>query len=252
VEKMTDFEPKIVAFLCNWCAYAGADLAGVSRLQYPSNIRPIRVMCSGRVDPLFIIRAFKQGCDGILVAGWHFGDCHYLEGNVQAEKKIRLTQKLLDIAGIGKDRLHLAWVSSAEAQRFAEVTTTATTVIKNLGKFEPQAFALELSAAEMTLGGEALRWLVGKEVKLTTGGDVYGRKWDTQEYEAVVDGMLEREYQKNLIYQAIKAGYTSVRDICKEVGLELKVASCLMADLEKAKMVEFKCMEDHKPVFTAL
>jgi F420-non-reducing hydrogenase iron-sulfur subunit len=249
---MADFEPKIVAFLCNWCAYAGADLAGVSRLQYPSNMRPLRVMCSGRVDPLFIIKAFKEGSDGVLVAGWHFGDCHYLEGNVQAEKKIRLTQKLLDIAGIGKDRLHLAWVSSAEAQRFVEVTTSTIDIVKGLGKFDPKAFALALSAAEMTLGGEALRWLVGKEVKLTTSGDVYGREWDAERYESVMDAMLEREYYKNLIYQAVKEGCTSVRDICNRVGLELKKVSYLLADLEKTNQIEFKCMEDRKPVFAAL
>jgi predicted transcriptional regulator len=132
-----------------------------------------------------------------------------------------------------------------------EVTTTATTVIKNLGKFDPQVFASELSAAEMTLGSEALRWLVGKEVKLTTGGDVYGRKWDTQEYESVIDGMLEREYLKNLIYQAIKEGCKSVRDVSQRLGLEIKKVSYLLADLEKTNRVEFKCMEDRKPVFAA-
>jgi hypothetical protein len=163
-----------------------------------------------------------------------------------------LTQKLLDITGIGKDRLHLAWVSSAEAQRFVDVVTQTTATVKGLGKFDPQVFALALSAAEMTLGGEALRWLVGKEVKLTTSGDVYGRKWDTERYESVLDAMLEREYYKNLIYQAVKDGCTSVRDICKKVGLELQKASSLLADLEKTNRVKFKCMEDRKPVFSAL
>jgi len=104
----------------------------------------------------------------------------------------------------------------------------------------------------MTLGGEALRWLVGKEVKLTTAGDVYGHKWDTARYESVMDGILEREYHINLIYQAIKEGCTSVRDISKIVGLELKTVSYLLADLEKTNRVEFKCMEDRKPVFAAL
>ena len=159
---------------------------------------------------------------------------------------------MLDITGIGKDRLHLAWVSSAEAQRFAEITTTTTTVIKHLGKFDPKAFALELFAAEMTLGGEALRWLVGKEVKLTTEGDVYGRKWETERYESVIDAILEREYHKNLIYQAVKEGCTSVRDIRKMIGLELNKVSYLLADLEKTNMIEFTGMEDRKPVFSVL
>ena len=163
-----------------------------------------------------------------------------------------MTQKLLDIAGIGKGRLHLAWVSSAEAQRFAEVATHTTTTVKDLGKFDPQAFSSALSAAETTLGGEDLRWLVGKEVKLTTSGDVYGRKWETARYESVIDAMLEREYYKNLIYQAVKEGCTSVRDISKMVGLELQKVSYLLADLEKTNQVEFKCMEDRKPVFATL
>jgi F420-non-reducing hydrogenase iron-sulfur subunit len=249
---MGDFEPKIVAFLCNWCAYAGADLAGVSRLQYPPSIRTIRVMCSGRVDPLFVLEAFKDGCDGVLVSGWHFGDCHYLEGNVQAEKKIRLTQKLFDIAGIGKDRLHLAWVSSAEAQRFVEVVTNVTESIKSQWEFYPNAFTSELAAAEMTLSGETLRWMVGKEVTITTKGDVYGRKWDIESYESILDFVLEREYQKNLIYQTVKEGYTSVRDISKKIGLDLKRISYLMADLEKTNRVEFAGMKDSIPVFAAL
>jgi predicted transcriptional regulator len=132
------------------------------------------------------------------------------------------------------------------------VTTSTIDIVKGLGKFDPQAFASELSAAEMTLGGAALRWLVGKEAKLTTSGDVYGREWDTQRYESVMDAMLEREYHKNLIYQAVKEGCTSVRDICKRVGLELKKVSYLLADLEKTNQIEFKCMEDRKPVFAAL
>ena len=104
----------------------------------------------------------------------------------------------------------------------------------------------------MTLGGEALRWLVGKEVKLTASGDVYGRKWDTERYESVIDAILEREYHKNLIYQAVKEGCTSVRDISKTIGLELMEISYLLADLEKTNMIEFTGMEDRKPVFAAL
>jgi len=96
------FEPKILSFLCNWCAYAGADLAGISRFQYPPNTRVIRLMCSGRVDPSFIPRALRVGYDGVMILGCHPGDCHYLTGNYQAEKKITLTRKLLDMAGVGR------------------------------------------------------------------------------------------------------------------------------------------------------
>jgi predicted transcriptional regulator len=159
---------------------------------------------------------------------------------------------LFDIAGIGKDRLHLAWVSSAEAQRFVEVVTSVNESVKAQGKFDPKAFSFELAAAEMTLAGETLRWMVGKEVKITTDGDVYGRKWDTKSFETILDAVLEREYQKNLIYQAIKNGSTSVRDIHEKIGLDLKRISYLLADLEKTNKVEFKEMRDSKPVFAVL
>jgi F420-non-reducing hydrogenase iron-sulfur subunit len=249
---MTEFEPRIVAFLCNWCAYAGADLAGVSRLQYPPNLRTVRVMCSGRVDPSFIIGALKGGSDGVLVSGWHIGDCHYLEGNVQAEKKVRLTRKLLDLAGIGKDRLHLEWVSSAEAQRFVEVATQVTESIRNQGPLDIDGLEMEIRASEMTVNSETVRWLVGKEVKITSKGDIYGRKWPKEKYESLLDDMLEREYHKNLIYLAIKAGCESVREISEKTGLDLMRVSYLLADLEKTNLVAFRGMKEKRPIFAAL
>ena len=114
-------EPKIVGFLCNWCGYAGADLAGTSRLSYPPNIRIIRVMCSGRVEPAFLLRAFEMGADGVLVAGCHPGDCHYRSGNQYAEKRVENTKKILDLFGISPERLRLEWISAAEGEKFAYV-----------------------------------------------------------------------------------------------------------------------------------
>ena len=163
-----------------------------------------------------------------------------------------LTHKLLDIAGIGKDRLHFAWVSSAEAQRFTEVSTRVIDSVKAQGKLDAQAFDLQLSAAEMTVDGETIRWLVGKEVKITTKGDVYGRQWDVETYEKVLFDTLEREYQKNLIYLTIKQGCTNVRAISEKTGLEILRVSYLLADMERTSMVEFTGMEDSKPVFAAL
>ena len=133
-----------------------------------------------------------------------------------------------------------------------EVVTTVTESVKTQGKFDADAFASELAAAEKTLAGETLRWLVGKELKITTDGDVYGRQWDVDSYETILDSVLEREYQKNLIYQAIMEGYSSVRDISKKIGLELERISYLLADLEKTNMVAFTGMKDSIPVFAAL
>ena len=156
------------------------------------------------------------------------------------------------MAGIGEDRLHFAWVSSAEAQRFVEVVNTTTDSIKSQGALDAEKFALELEACEMTVSGETIRWLVGKEVKITRDGDVYGRSWDVEKYESVLYSELEREFQKNLIYLAIKKGANSVREVSARINVDLLRVSYLLADLERTNMVEFTGMQDSKPVFAAL
>ena len=129
-----EFEPKIIGFLCNWCSYAGADLAGVSRIQYPPNIRIIRVMCSGRIDPTFILEAFKDGADGVLVAGCHLpSDCHYISGNFKALRRVTLLKKVLSDFGIEPERVRLEWVSASEGDRFAAIVRDMVEEIKKLG-----------------------------------------------------------------------------------------------------------------------
>jgi len=135
---MTDsFEPRIVGFLCNWCSYAGADLAGVSRLKYPANIRIIRVMCSGRVEPSFILKAFRDGADGVLLAGCHPGDCHYMEGNYKTMKRGVMIERILEDFGVEKERFRLAWVSASEGDRFAELVRQMVEDVRRLGPFRP-------------------------------------------------------------------------------------------------------------------
>jgi len=129
-----EFDPKILGFLCNWCCYAGADLAGVSRYQYPTNMRIIRVMCSGRVDPAFILRAFSNGMDGVFVGGCWLGECHYVtEGNYSALSVMHICKKLLEQIGVNPERLRLEWVSASEGIRFTEVITDFTKKLKELG-----------------------------------------------------------------------------------------------------------------------
>jgi len=130
---MDNFEPKIVAFCCNWCSYAGADLAGTSRIQYSPNIRIIRVMCSGRVNPLFVLKALTVGADGVLILGCHPGDCHYIEGNYKTLRRIPLLKKMLKQLGIEEERVRLEWVSASEGAKFAEVANTFAQTIKDLG-----------------------------------------------------------------------------------------------------------------------
>lgn len=127
------YEPTIVAFLCNWCSYTGADLAGTSRMKYASNVRIIRVMCSGRVDPTFVLSAFKEGADGVLICGCHPGDCHYHEGNYKCLRRYHLLQKYFQQMGLDKDRLRLEWISASEGRQFAELVDSYTETVKNLG-----------------------------------------------------------------------------------------------------------------------
>ncbi len=134
-----DWSPKIVAFLCNWCSYAGADLAGVSRMQYPPNIHVVRVPCSGRVNPMYILAALHRGADGVLVSGCHPGDCHYLSGNLVARRKFSMLKSFLAHVGIEPERVQFSWVSAAEGARFAALVEKVVDDVKRLGPAKPHA-----------------------------------------------------------------------------------------------------------------
>ncbi|MDD5297151.1 MAG: hydrogenase iron-sulfur subunit [Rhodocyclaceae bacterium] len=127
------YEPKIVAFLCKWCSSAGSDLAGVSRIQYPANATPITVACSGSVSPQYVLSAFKKGADGVLVSGCHIGDCHYMEGNYHARRKLYLVKELLEFTGVEPERFRMSWVSAAEGAKFAQVVRDFVDDLRPLG-----------------------------------------------------------------------------------------------------------------------
>lgn len=132
-ENRENWEPKIVGFLCNWCSYAGADLAGTSRIEYPPNIKIIRVPCSGRVNPLFVLRALMNGADGILISGCHIGDCHYSEGNFYARRRFAILKKLLDYLGIDPRRFQISWVSASEGDKWAKVVKGLVEEVRQAG-----------------------------------------------------------------------------------------------------------------------
>ena len=136
-EAVKPFEPRLVAYVCNWCTYAGADLAGTSRLRYPPNVRIIKLPCTGRIDPLFILKAFEGGADAVLVSGCHPGDCHYTSGNYHARRRWAIFRRLLDFTGIDPRRLHFSWVSAAEGAKFADLINTITEAVRQAGPFEP-------------------------------------------------------------------------------------------------------------------
>lgn len=129
-----NFNPLIIAFCCNWCSYAGADSAGTSRLQYPENVKIIRVPCSCRVNPTFILKAFQKGADGVIICGCHPGDCHYTSGNYFTRRRMTLLFSMLEYLGIEKDRIKLEWISASEGIKFAEIMNSFTSTIKSLGK----------------------------------------------------------------------------------------------------------------------
>jgi F420-non-reducing hydrogenase iron-sulfur subunit len=128
-----EFEPRIIAFLCNWCTYTGADLAGTSRIQYPPNIRIIRLMCSGGLDPVYVAKALLEGADGVLIGGCHPGDCHYQSGNYKARRRVAILQSILDQMGFDSDRVGLRWISASEGQYFADTVTDMVTALKEKG-----------------------------------------------------------------------------------------------------------------------
>ncbi|HUT83806.1 MAG TPA: hydrogenase iron-sulfur subunit [Thermodesulfobacteriota bacterium] len=133
------WEPKIVAFCCNWCTYAGADLAGISRIQYPPNVRIVRVPCTGRINPFYIVKALQEGADGVLVSGCHPGECHYLTGNLSAKRKFAMLKNFLSYIGIEPDRTVFTWISASEGERFARVVQGVTDAVKVLGPLDKLA-----------------------------------------------------------------------------------------------------------------
>jgi F420-non-reducing hydrogenase iron-sulfur subunit len=150
-----NFEPRIVGFLCRWCSYTGADLAGTSRMHYPPNMTAIRVMCSGRVDPTFVVKALADGADGVLIAGCHPGDCHYHEGNYKTLRRFPLLTTLVEQFGIEPERVRLEWISASEGNRFAEVITDMTAKLKRLGPLNWNGRAAAAAIPAQTAGKPA-------------------------------------------------------------------------------------------------
>ncbi len=241
------FEPKILSFLCNWCAYAGADLAGVSRFQYPPNTRVIRIMCSGRVDPVFIPKALLAGYDGVMVLGCHPGDCHYLTGNVHAEQKMGLTRKLLAMEKIETERVLLDWVSAGEGERFSRVIREFVDKIRGLGPFPlDQEMKKKLEAIQSALEGEKIRWMVGKGYELTEKENVYGERLSKEKLEKLIEGTIRDELIKNRIIGIIQTNYLSAKEISDSLNLELKETLSYLALLVGEGKIGFDPSEEGK------
>jgi len=244
------FEPKIVAFLCNWCSYAGADMAGISRIQYHPNIRVIRVMCSGRVDPVFIFKAFLSGFDGILVLGCHPGDCHYLVGNYQAEKLINRVKKLLEIVEISPERLYLDWVSAAEGVRFAQMVDSCIEKIRGEGPLGRDTRLLQrLEAAKMTVEKERVRWLMGNERNLVENVNTFGEKMSYSEFDALMNETIREEFFKSWLLLNLDGKPTSAKELATILGLQVQEVFTYLVELMEGGEVSIQSFEQRTPKY---
>ena len=248
------FEPRILGFLCNWCSYAGADLAGVSRVQYPPNIRVIRVMCSGRVDPKFILNALQIGIDGVIVMGCHPGDCHYLEGNYEAEKKFEMTESFLKFIGL-ENRIRLEWVSASEGVRFGEVVKDFTESIRNLGpsplsgdQFD-QELLDKLKAIEKAAASNRMRALVGRQRNLTEEENAYGEKFPEKKFKELMDQAMNEEYERYRVLIALEKDSKSIKDIAIELDLDPSIVLEHVLTLKTRSLVDFQEIIGNTPIF---
>jgi len=214
--KDKEWEPKIVGFLCNWCSYAGADLCGVSRFQYPTNIRLIRVMCSTRVSPHLVLEVLEAGADGILLGGCHLNDCHYMTGNFHTEKRVQLMKRLLKEAGVEEDRLRLEWVSASEGEKFSKVVTEFTERIRALGPSnvrKDDRLKARVAAADDASETFRLKALIGKEYNLLSKGNAYGDATDPDKLTGIIDIATEDEFERALILELARNKPVSVKQL---------------------------------------
>jgi F420-non-reducing hydrogenase iron-sulfur subunit len=251
------FEPKILGFLCNWCSYAGADLAGVSRVQYPPNIRVIRVMCSGRVDPVFVVEALATGLDGVIIMGCHLGDCHYIDGNYEEKMKTNLLSKALGLIGLS-ERFRLEWVSASEGYRFGQVVTEFTEHIRKLGPSplkDPKSdiqLRENLEAIKRTLTDNRLRILVGRERTITEFGNVYEEIIDLEEFEKKLEDALNTEFLRNKILMKLEKEPLSVKNLSKLLNTDSSLILEHIVSLKSRNLIDFDRIDGITPYYHTL
>ncbi len=250
---MSDPEPRVLGILCNWCSYAGADLAGVSRFQYPTNIRTLRVMCSTRVTPHILLEAFRSGIDGILVGGCHIGDCHYITGNYYTEKRMALAKSLMQESGLAPERLSFHMVSASEGKRFAEVVTEFVATIKDLGPSGVTTDARlqkRLDAAIDTAKAYRLRLLNGKELGLEAG-NVYDRPIDTKRLDDIVESAVKEEYERSYILRMTQTQPRSVKEMAAELDAEPSEVLEQVVALRAKNLIAMDGIEGRTPKYRA-
>ena len=248
---MADFEPRILGFLCNWCSYAGADLAGVSRMQYPPNLRVVRVMCSGRVDPAVVADSLLKGLDGVLVTGCHINDCHYITGNFYTQQRMNLLTQMLDTTPL-KGRVKLEWVSASEGARFAEVVRSFTENIRALGPTPIPADAAAKTAllsVRDTFASPRVRNTIGKFLHLTEKGTVYGWKLEKDRMDQAIRDVVHSEHARALILNNAGTGPVTVPALAKSTQLPTDEVLRHLSVLMKQNIVSIAGHDGADPLF---
>ncbi|MDD1746767.1 MAG: hydrogenase iron-sulfur subunit [Methanomassiliicoccales archaeon] len=252
---MSDFEPKVIVFLCNWCSYAGADLAGVSRYQYPTNIRTVRVMCSTRVSPHIVLELLKDGADGVIVTGCHPGDCHYINGNYYTEKRMDLAQRLLKMTGMEPERLKLDWVSASEGEKFSHLIQEFVTKLKEIGPnpvSKDKKLVTRLEAAVDASKYFRLKVLTGKDINLTSKGNVYGETLKLESLDEIMAKATEDEYRNSLILQLTNHKAYSVKELATEIGEPTDKTLEHVVSLRAKNMLALDHIEGTTPKYKAI
>jgi coenzyme F420-reducing hydrogenase delta subunit len=251
---MSEHKSRIVAFLCNWCSYAGADLAGVSRIQYPPSIRIIRVMCSGRVDPVTIIETLLRGVEGVLVAGCHPGDCHYIGGNYQAAKRLEVLEKLLAPTEF-RGRVRLEWISASEGARFGEVVSSFVAQVESRGpspaKADPQARA-RLQVIRDTMDNPRVRNVLGTFLHLTEKENVYGNQYPSAEMEKVLWDVIRAVQARAAIFNLASERPITVLEAAERTGLPPDVVLRHIAVMKKKNLLAMTEAHGRHPNYTAV
>ena len=246
----TGFTPKIIGFMCNWCSYAGADLCGVSRYQYPTNIRVIRVMCSARIDPPLVLEAIREGADGVLIGGCHIGDCHYISGNFYTVKKVKLIHKVIEKLGIERERVRLEWISASEGERFSRVVREFTEDITDLGRLE--VGKTDISAAIRCLSEPRLRTLAAKDLKITEKENAYGEQIAAEELDRLMNDALEEEFQRCQILELLIEDTRSVKDLSREIDLSPDVVLSHIVALRGKNRIQVAGVDGLTPIYRGM
>ena len=240
-----EFKPRVVGFLCNWCSYAGADLCGVSRYQYPPSMRVIRVMCSGRVDLEFVLRAFANGNDGVFIGGCWLGECHYItEGNYDALSMMHLGKKLLEATGLNPDRLRLEWVSASEGNRFAEIVTDFTDKLKELGPLgtgegiDQNALGLKLEAIRKLL--PYIKLVEREKLRVRfENKDEYERFFASDELKSLFDDLIADKLAISQIMELLQKQALSTGEIADSLGMSASEVTKHLNDSARQSLVRF-------------